>query len=54
LKKALTPDEPPGRPHDAPDAAELRHVLTEDLAGPAVADVVVKRLPGVSDLQRAV
>ena len=37
-------DESASRTHDAPDAAELGHVLAEDLAGLPVADVVVEGL----------
>src|SRR5204862_6528380 len=43
-----------GRAHDAPDAAELGHVLAEDLAGLEVVDVVVERAPCIGRLQRAI
>src|SRR5207249_1907843 len=42
-----------GRTDHAPDATELRHVLTEDLACSAIADVVIERSPSVCHLQSA-
>src|SRR3989442_13759848 len=42
------------RANDEPAAAELRHVLAEDLPGLRVADVVVERSARVRHLARAV
>src|SRR6476620_5024978 len=43
-------DRAPGGRDDQPRAAELDHVLTEDLPRPAIVDVVVQRVAGVGDL----
>src|SRR5215218_7409909 len=53
LGKALA-DELAARADDQPAAAVFEDVLAEDLAGAAVADVVVERPPGVGDLAPAV
>src|ERR671937_1120967 len=47
-------DQLAARPQDQPAAAELEHVLAEDLARAAIADVVVERPARVGDLAPAV
>jgi hypothetical protein len=54
IRYTLSADESPRGTNDTPHAAELGHVLAEDLARLPIADVVVERSSCVRDLKRAV